>query len=138
LSANLRKVAGRTNTDTTRLDCSIGQRGAWAELIACSWLIEKGFRVFRNVGAHGPVDIVAEMGGRFLPVDVKLTTMDYTRARPMVTKGNSGVLTLEQEQMGVILLFVTHDGICSFDRQSINDKYLSALQKKGVDQDDDP
>jgi len=34
-------------------------KGALAELKASSWLLSKGFEVFRNVSPHGPVDIVA-------------------------------------------------------------------------------
>jgi hypothetical protein len=33
--------------------------GARSELIACEWLLAQGYEVFRNVSAHGPIDIIA-------------------------------------------------------------------------------
>lgn len=34
-------------------------KGAVAELKACSWLLEKGYEVFRNISQHGGIDIIA-------------------------------------------------------------------------------
>ena len=33
-------------------------RGAWAELVACGWLLKEGYEVYRNVSPHGVCDIL--------------------------------------------------------------------------------
>ncbi len=32
--------------------------GTVSELIACTWLLKEGYEVFRNVSAHGLIDVV--------------------------------------------------------------------------------
>lgn len=48
-------------------------RGAISELTACSWLLEKGYEVFRNVSQHGVADLVAinRETQEILQIDVK-------------------------------------------------------------------
>lgn len=48
------------------------RKGALAELKACSWLIEQGYEVFRNVSPEGPFDLIAVKPGETIYVDVKL------------------------------------------------------------------
>ena len=45
--------------------------GARSELIACVWLLNRGYEVFRNVSAHGPIDVIAVRGDVVLRFDVK-------------------------------------------------------------------
>lgn len=74
--------------------------GAISEQLACVWLSQRGFEVFRNVSAHGPVDIIAldPRTGDTLKFDVK------TRRS---TQGSK--LTSEQQRLGVQLLYVEPD-----------------------------
>jgi hypothetical protein len=45
--------------------------GALSELLACAWLLNKGYQVFRNVSPNGPYDLVAFKGPEELRIDVK-------------------------------------------------------------------
>lgn len=54
------------------------KRGAAHELLACAWLLSKGYEVFRNVSVTGPVDLVAIKGDEKLLIDVK-TAQRYVR-----------------------------------------------------------
>lgn len=74
--------------------------GAIGELLACTWLMAKGYEVFRNVSAVGPADIVAvhRKTGAVHKFDVK-------KAKNKSSKSNC-VLSPEQMDMGVEALFV--------------------------------
>jgi len=72
-------------------------KGASSELIACSWLMDQGYEVFRNVCSHGPADLVAWRDGEILLIDVK---------------SQLSSLTSEQMGMGVRRLVVMPDGEC--------------------------
>lgn len=97
-------------------------RGACSELIACAWLLENGWEVFRNVSARGWGDICAfKVGGTPIAIDVKTVrfnpeTMAITRPR----------ISDRQEQAGIIPLYVTDDGICSFALSDIEALYRGA------------
>lgn len=72
-------------------------KGAENELLACAWLLKKGYSVLRNVSPWGPVDLVAveEATGKTILIDVK---------------GHYGLqLTAHQKTIGVRQL-VVHDG----------------------------
>jgi len=45
--------------------------GARSELIACAWLIEQGYEVFRNVSQHGLADVIALKGDLIFKIDIK-------------------------------------------------------------------
>ena len=48
------------------------EKGAWAEAVATVWLLERGFYVFVNFAAQGPIDLVAiDKHGSCFPFDVK-------------------------------------------------------------------
>lgn len=47
--------------------------GAWAELIACTTLLEYGLDVFRNVSQHGAHDLVVMRRDSFACVPVDIT-----------------------------------------------------------------
>lgn len=57
------------------------QLGAYHELIACSYFIQQGYEVFRNVAPSGPADLVAWLPstGETIFVDVKTATK-YVKA----------------------------------------------------------
>ena len=46
-------------------------KGARSELIACAWLLEQGYEVYRNVSQHGKVDLIAIKNDKMVYVDVK-------------------------------------------------------------------
>lgn len=80
-------------------------RGACSELIACSWLLEHGWEVFRNVSQHGDVDIVAMKGDEILFLDVKSVNGDQNY------RNRSG-LTEHQLAKGIKALYVFDDNTC--------------------------
>ncbi len=51
-------------------------RGACSELIACTWLLQQGYEVFRNVSPYGAIDIIAcdPMSHHLVKIDVKTCT----------------------------------------------------------------
>lgn len=69
--------------------------GARSELLAASWLLEHGYEVFRNVSAHGEIDIIAIKGGELFKFDVKTTD-----------KPENIRLTKRQSELGVWALAV--------------------------------
>src|SRR5688572_690616 len=71
-------------------------RGGWAELIASAWLLERGYEVFRNVSAVGPIDLVAIRGDETLLIDVKHVIIAVTKAGEFRAKGP----TLKPKQQG--------------------------------------
>jgi Holliday junction resolvase-like predicted endonuclease len=47
------------------------KRGAKSELLACAWLLDQGYEVFRAVHHDGLADIIAYKAGSFTLIDVK-------------------------------------------------------------------
>lgn len=54
-----------------RSDIGRGNSGAYSELIAAACLFRHGYYVFRNLGPHGPCDLIALKDGICLRVEVK-------------------------------------------------------------------
>jgi hypothetical protein len=50
------------------------QRGEWAELRFMAKAVEHGYRLTKPVGDCAPYDVVVDLGGRFMSVQVKSTT----------------------------------------------------------------
>jgi hypothetical protein len=75
-------------------------RGAWGELVACSWLLSQGYAVYRNVSAYGLVDVAAIKGGEVLFLDIKT---------------GKGRLKDKQTAAGVLILGVDADGTCKIE-----------------------
>jgi Holliday junction resolvase-like predicted endonuclease len=84
--------------------------GAKNELLACTYLLEHGFEVFRNVSQHGTADLVAVKAGEILLIDVK--------ARQVNRQGHQcrTLLTERQREEGVVVMDVFSDGRCVLDR----------------------
>jgi hypothetical protein len=55
------------------------QRGEWAELRFMAKAIEHGYRLTKPLGGGSPYDVVVDLGGRFMSVQVKSTM--YLRRR---------------------------------------------------------
>lgn len=82
---------------------SKSQVGARSELIACAWLIENGYAVFRNVSNFGPVDIIALRGQTLLRLDIKTANKHEPKLREW------------QVKEGIIALYVYPDGTCRIE-----------------------
>lgn len=82
-------------------------RGAHSELVACAWLLNQGYEVFRNVSPHGIADIIAFRGGEMRRIDVKSV---YVGKHPPH-------LNDSQLESGVIPLYVYSDGNCVLDEK---------------------
>jgi hypothetical protein len=86
-----------------------GMRGARNEMIATVWLMGHGYQVFRNVSAHGPIDLIGLKNGIFEYFDVKKNIKtsegETTRIRVKV----------DQARLGVKILSVFPDGRCEID-----------------------
>ena len=77
-------------------------KGDRAELIAQEFFIEKGFFVFNNVSAQGPVDMAGmDKDGNIMLVDVKALSL-RTKNGWKVNR----VPTKEQDKLGVELVFL--------------------------------
>jgi hypothetical protein len=83
--------------------------GAHNELLATVWLLKQGYDVFRNVSAHGPVDIVAMKDGGIALFDVKQVALTID--------GKAGYVSLKPEQIAlrVKIIKVLPDGSCQID-----------------------
>lgn len=85
-------------------------KGARSELLACAWLLERGYEVFRNISPHGPIDLVAIKDGKdIFYFDVKSTPptkhMEYYYAP----------LTELQQKLRVKPIFVCENGSIFID-----------------------
>lgn len=84
-------------------------KGALNELLACAWLLQEGYEVFRNLSAHGLVDLVAIRDGAIIKIDVK--------AGAYGVGGREVIKPLYEEQIaeGIIALYVFPDGKCRIE-----------------------
>ena len=105
-------------------------RGGWAEVVACAWLLEQGYDVFRNVSATGPIDVVAVKGRETLYIDVKLLAV-YMKTS-IVKFGDAKVskprLTDMQVEAGIRALYVSPDGVCTFRPETLTGLYSHAFK----------
>lgn len=87
--------------------------GARNELLATVWLLNQGYQVFRNVSAHGPIDIIGLKDGKFEHFDVKMAyrNRDYGPRRIRVTE--------DQASLGVKIIRVYEDETCDVDDDPI-------------------
>lgn len=96
--------------------------GAVGELLACQWLLNNGYEVFRNVSACGLVDIVA------LNVETKeILLIDVKLVPHLQCAGHS--MSIEQANLGVKLLLITKSGECKFR----GSKERGPIKRKGSD-----
>ena len=76
--------------------------GARSEMIACVWLLDQGYEVFRNVSQCGLIDVVAVKGNEVLRLDIKGRKVSNAPVR----------LKKAQIAAGVRCLSVV-DGVCT-------------------------
>lgn len=119
--------------DSLVYDAHVGRKGhagAWAEMMACAWLLKKGYEVFRNVAPSGPADLVIMARGHSQLLDVKLCRVLFGRdGQPRINLSNQ--LTDRQISLGVTQFFVTTDGVCGFDAQTIRETYRRTYLLRG-------
>lgn len=87
--------------------------GAYNELVATVWLLKQGYDVFRNISAHGPIDLIAvnRISGETILFDVK--ACDYSLAgEPRFSK-----LSEPQVHLGVKCLGVFPEGLCRINQE---------------------
>lgn len=91
--------------------CDRKHRGAYSELIACAFLLDQGYEVFRNVSAHGLGDLVAWKDGKFTVFDVKTVSAG----------GGGSAIRLLQAQIdaGIQRINVHDDGRCKIIREVV-------------------
>lgn len=82
-------------------------KGAKSELMACSWLLEEGYEVFRNVSPVGIIDIVAYKNGTTYLFDVKTQT-DINYKQKLRLSG-------DQIKAGIKPIYVFANGTCIID-----------------------
>ena len=105
------------NAEAKMQTCRV-TRGAWGELIACSWLLENGHSVFKNVSPARAIDLIAWKDGGVLLIDVKI--VNYNADTNSLKEAR---LSDRQHHLGVVPLYVTHDGVCSFRIEDIRALY---------------
>lgn len=97
-------------------------KGAWAELIACAWLMEQGYEVFHKVSPSGWADVIAWRGQELIKADVRMCDPG----------GRAGGLSDCQYQSGVVPLFVTKEGVCSFSFKELSTMYKVLAESAGM------
>lgn len=80
-------------------------RAAVSELEAVAWLLRQGYEVFRNVSAHGPIDVIAIRADERLYLDIRTASKIGVANRR---------LTEEQAGLGVKFLVYLPDGSFEF------------------------
>jgi hypothetical protein len=85
--------------------------GCRSELLACAFLLEKGYDVFRNVSPQGVIDVVAIKDNKISKFDVKTAMLRKISgwSDPRSSK------THEQILQNIEILTVTPDGSCYFE-----------------------
>ncbi len=97
-----------------------GNKGAYNEIIATAWLLDKGYHVFRNISAYGPVDLVAIKNSEVTLIDVKAGQIyDGKRLRRQLTE--------EQIALGVKIISVYPDTTCILDASPASTQYGAKL-----------
>lgn len=113
-TTTLKGSGAMTDFHLSRTDVERKHRGSWAEMIACAWLLQQGYEVFRNVSQHGACDMIALKDGAFTKFDVKC-------------KAGLTIQRLKQCQVddGVILLAVGTSGEVSIEVDGGIREYVS-------------
>ena len=97
-------------------------KGAACELLACAYLIDAGYMVFRNISPRGCIDIVAIRGNEIRKFDVKSASLSLWENVSNIS------ITYEQKAMGVEILYVDEYGCCHTE----NDDNRSNLDERIV------
>ena len=90
---------------------SHSRKGDIAELKAVTFLLEKGYEVFRNYGCDGPVDIVAiDKENNINLIDVKTLVGNYATKQRTSKQKILGVKILGYNPETKNIKFVNHRG----------------------------
>lgn len=82
------------------------------EMLACAWLIARGYFVFKNIGMYGPVDIIAMKDEEIIKFDVKKAKFGRTGA----IIGKKMAKTFYQRNHGIEILLVRDSGECFLEK----------------------
>lgn len=99
--------------------------GARNELIACAWLLQQGYEVYRNVSQHGDVDIMATKDGEVFRFDVKGAFIVKPGNKFYGTK-----MEARKIEMGLKHLYVFADGCCEIEWEPTSDVAFSGTCEK--------
>ena len=105
--------------------------GGYSELVAAAWLLETGYEVFRNVCAHGAVDLIAYRDGKTSYIDVK-TVQVGVNGQGVIRISAGGKLKPDQVKLGVRALYVTTDGVCDWHVERLEGVYNDSERGRGV------
>jgi len=102
-------------------------RGAHSELVACAWLLRRGYEVFRNVSQHGLIDLIAMKDGKTLFIDVKTASRHIKYGYLFAPLSNTQLMA------GIVPLYVLDDGDCLLGVQlQTQIKYYKIMEARHV------
>jgi hypothetical protein len=100
----------RTKTvDWSKID-NTSKKGAAGELIACIWLLRKGYDVYRNIAPSGKVDIIALKGSIVHYIDDGFITKNSYDNYPDTKKHIAA--QYQKENKNIKILYVLDNGSC--------------------------
>ena len=96
-------------------------KGAWAEIVAIKYLIEKGFDVFRAIRYTGPVDIIAIKKKEIFLIDVKLASQRKNKYNTVIRR----IRSKKQIELGVYLMYISSDEKVEFIPELRHEKKIT-------------
>ena len=101
-------------------------KGDQAELIAQEYFIKKGYSVFKNISAQGPVDmVILDNDGYTLLIDVKAVSLREKNGWKV-----NRVPSEEQKRLGVHLIYVNLDTREVMDQMPVKKKKNNVINIK--------
>lgn len=108
---------------TKKVTDSNSIRAEISELIACLYLMSKGFAIFRNMIPKGPIDFVA--------VNLETKEAHFIDAKTVVRKGHKARRrhTPEQEKLKVIFAYLSPNEA----QEMLENYHINFVNEKGED-----
>jgi len=100
-------------------------KGAWAEIVAIKYLIEKGFDVFRAIRYTGPVDIIAIKKKEIFLIDVKFASLRKNKDKPKYNMVIRRIRSKKQIELGVYLMYISADEKVEFIPELRHEKKIT-------------
>jgi Holliday junction resolvase-like predicted endonuclease len=97
--------------------------GAICELIACAWLLKRGYDVFRNVSPTGKADLIALKDGDVTLIDVSKSSKYISKSGKVSYTKNYAKETL-CNSLNIKVLYVA-DEDCFFAEKYVPNKILN-------------
>lgn len=108
---------------TKKVTDSRAIRAEISELIACLYLMSKGFALFRNMIPKGPIDFVA--------VNLETKEVHFIDSKTVARKGHKARRrhTPEQEELRVVFAYLSPTEA----QEMLNDYHINFVNEKGED-----